>query len=64
MFWLYLVIVLSEQVIELDDLLVKNVVKKFELVTVKFKLAIIKLKQVIKLVINKHKMVIKFDLIK
>jgi hypothetical protein len=64
MFWLYLVIVLSEQVIELDDLLVKNVVKKFELVTVKFKLAIIKLKQVIKLVINKHKKVIKFDLIK
>jgi len=64
MFWLYLVIVLSEQVIELDDLLVKNVIKKFELVTVKFKLAIIKLKQVIKLVINKHKKVIKFDLIK
>ena len=64
MFWLYLVIVLSEQVIELDDLLVKNVIKKFELVTVKFKLAIIKLKQVIKLVINKHKKVIKFNLIK
>ena len=64
MFWLYLVIVLSEQVIELDYLLVKNVIKKFELVTVKFKLAIIKLKQVIKLVINKHKKVIKFNLIK
>lgn len=59
-----MVIVLSEQVIELDDLLVKNVIKIFELVTVPFKLAIVKLKQVIKLVINKHKKVIKFDLIK
>ena len=59
-----MVIVLSEQVIELDDLLVKNVIKIFELVTVPFKLAIVKLKQVIKLVINKHKKVIKFNLIK
>ena len=59
-----MVIVLSEQVIELDDLLVKNVIKIFELVTVPFKLAIAKLKQVIKLVINKHKKVIKFNLIK
>ena len=59
-----MVIVLSEQVIELDDLLAKNVIKIFELVTVPFKLAIVKLKQVIKLVINKHKKVIKFNLIK